>query len=37
MPSQEIEEQLCVPSEGLAYLKIIGDPAGTGSGVVGNR
>ncbi len=37
MPSQEIDEQLCVPSEGLAYLKIIGDPAGNGSGVVGNR
>jgi hypothetical protein len=37
MPNQEIEEQLCVPSEGLAYLKVIGDPAGTASGVVGNR
>jgi hypothetical protein len=37
MPSQEIDQQLCVPSEGLAYLKIIGDPAGTGTGVAGTR
>lgn len=37
MPSQLIDEQLCVPSEGLAYLKIVADPAGTGSGVAGDR
>jgi len=27
IPQQDFEEQLCVPSEEGAYLKIIGDPA----------
>jgi hypothetical protein len=32
IPKQEYEEQLCVPSEGLEYLKVIGNPAGTSDG-----
>ena len=31
IPQQEFEEQLCVPSEQAAYLKIIGDPAAHGT------
>ncbi len=30
IPDQKLEEQLCVPSEGIAYMNIIGIPAGTG-------
>jgi len=30
IPRQEFEEQICVPSEQAAYLKIIGDPAAIG-------
>ena len=30
VPDQQLEEQLCIPSEMLQYLTIIGDPAGTG-------
>jgi len=29
-PSQQLEEQLCIPSEMLQYLSVIGDPAGNG-------
>jgi hypothetical protein len=29
IPDQELEEQLCVPSEGIAYMNIIGHPGGT--------
>jgi len=32
LPKQQFEEQLCIPSEGLAYLSIIGDPAGNADG-----
>jgi hypothetical protein len=28
IPDQELEEQLCVPSEGIAYMNIIGHPGG---------
>ena len=28
LPDQELEEQLCVPSEGIAYMNIIGHPNG---------
>jgi hypothetical protein len=28
IPNQELEEQLCVPSEGIAYMNIIGHPGG---------
>ena len=28
IPSQELEEQICVPSEGIAYMSIIGRPGG---------
>jgi hypothetical protein len=30
LPSQELEEQLCVPSEMVQYLNLIGDPGGSG-------
>ena len=30
VPDQQLEEQLCIPSEMLQYLTIIADPAGTG-------
>jgi hypothetical protein len=30
VPDQQLDEQLCIPSEMLQYLNIIGDPAGTG-------
>jgi hypothetical protein len=29
-PKQQLDEQICVPSEGLAYMSTIGRPAGTG-------
>jgi hypothetical protein len=29
IPNQELEEQLCIPSEGIAYMNIIGHPGGT--------
>jgi hypothetical protein len=32
LPKQEFEEQLCVPSEGLAYLSAIANPAGNADG-----
>jgi len=32
-PDQEFEEQLCVPSEGIAYIDTIGIPAGNSAGV----
>jgi hypothetical protein len=28
IPNQELEEQLCIPSEGIAYMNIIGHPTG---------
>jgi len=28
IPKQELDEQLCVPSEGIAYMNIIGKPSG---------
>jgi len=31
IPDQEFEEQICVPSEGIEYQKIIGVPAGDGA------
>ena len=31
IPKQDFEEQLCVPSEMLQYLKVIGDPAANGT------
>jgi hypothetical protein len=30
LPSQHLEEQLCVPSEMLQYLQLIGEPGGSG-------
>jgi hypothetical protein len=30
LPSQQLEEQLCVPSEMLQYLQLIGEPGGSG-------
>ena len=30
VPDQQLAEQLCIPSEMLQYLNLIGDPAGTG-------
>ena len=30
IPDQQLEEQMCIPSEMLQYLNIVGDPAGTG-------
>lgn len=30
LPSQELEEQLCIPSEMLQYLQLIGEPGGQG-------
>jgi hypothetical protein len=30
IPNQQLEEQLCVPSEMLDYIRIVGDPAGNG-------
>ena len=30
VPNQQLDEQLCIPSEMLQYLNLIGDPAGTG-------
>jgi hypothetical protein len=30
LPDQQFEEQICVPSEMIAYRKLIGDPAGDG-------
>jgi hypothetical protein len=32
IPQQDFEEQLCVPSEMLEYLKVIANPAGKGAG-----
>ena len=29
IPNQDLEEQICVPSEGIAYMNIIGHPGGT--------
>ena len=29
IPNQELEEQLCIPSEGIAYMNIIGHPGGS--------
>ena len=31
LPSQSLDEQICVPSEGIAYMNIIGKPAGSGT------
>lgn len=31
VPSQDLDEQICVPSEGIAYQNIIGIPAGDGT------
>ena len=30
IPTQQFEEQICIPSEMLAYRSVIGDPAGDG-------
>jgi hypothetical protein len=30
VPDQQLAEQLCIPSEMLQYLNLVGDPAGTG-------
>lgn len=30
IPDQQLEEQMCIPSEMLQYLNIVGDPAGAG-------
>ena len=30
VPDQQLEEQLCIPSEMLQYLTIVADPAGAG-------
>jgi hypothetical protein len=30
IPDQQLEEQMCIPSEMLQYLTIVGDPAGAG-------
>ena len=30
IPDQQLEEQLCIPSEMLDYIKIVGEPAGNG-------
>jgi hypothetical protein len=30
VPNQQLDEQLCIPSEMLQYLNLIGDPAGSG-------
>jgi hypothetical protein len=30
-PTHQLDEQLCVPSEGITYMNIIGIPAGNGS------
>jgi len=30
VPNQELDEQLCIPSEMLQYLSLVGDPAGKG-------
>ena len=30
VPDQQLEEQMCIPSEMLQYLTIVGDPAGAG-------
>jgi hypothetical protein len=32
IPKQEFEEQICVPSDAMEYLSVIGDPAGTADG-----
>jgi hypothetical protein len=32
LPKQEFEEQLCIPSDGLAYLSVIANPAGNADG-----
>lgn len=32
IPKQELEEQICVPSEGIAYMNIIGKPSGGAPG-----
>ena len=31
IPNQEMDEQLCVPSEAIEYMKIIGHPGGSAS------
>ena len=30
-PTKELEEQLCIPSDGIAYMNTIGKPAGNGA------
>jgi hypothetical protein len=30
-PTKDLEEQLCIPSDGIAYMNTIGKPAGTGA------
>jgi hypothetical protein len=30
VPNQQLAEQLCIPSEMLQYLDLVGDPAGKG-------
>jgi hypothetical protein len=37
IPEQTFEEQLCIPSQGLEYLRLIGNPAGNAGGVAGSR
>jgi hypothetical protein len=32
LPEQAFDEDICVPSDALDYLKLLADPASTGSG-----